>query len=244
MKASVNDQRALLEVQALDRELTQHTAKRQRLESREALDALAAEVRGLTRERIETETAIKDSGRANERIEADLAQVRRRQESQQGRLDRSEGSPKELAGLEEELVQIARRIAELEDDQYALLERDEALAARVDEIRDEVAAKEAEAEQLKAQAETQKEEADAAIAELMERRNALVAPLDADLVDLYDRVRQSTGGIGAVAVYGRRVEGMPIELSLAEAESLRQAAPDDVLQSEEYDVIYVRMPSN
>ena len=78
----------------------------------------------------------------------------------------------------------------------------------------------------------------------MERRNALVAPLDADLVDLYDRVRQSTGGIGAVAVYGRRVEGMPIELSLAEAESLRQAAPDDVLQSEEYDVIYVRMPSN
>ncbi|MDU0968707.1 MAG: hypothetical protein E7A62_04070 [Actinomycetaceae bacterium] len=244
MKASVNDQRALLEVQALDRELTQHTAKRQRLESREALDALAAEVRGLTRERIETETAIKDSGRANERIEADLAQVRRRQEIQQGRLDRSEGSPKELAGLEEELVQIARRIAELEDDQYALLERDEALAARVDEIRDEVAAKEAEAEQLKAQAETQKEEADAAIAELMERRNALVAPLDADLVDLYDRVRQSTGGIGAVAVYGRRVEGMPIELSLAEAESLRQAAPDDVLQSEEYDVIYVRMPSN
>ena len=244
MKASVNDQRALLEVQALDRELTQHTAKRQRLESREALDALAAEVRGLTRERIETETAIKDSGRANERIEADLAQVRRRQEIQQGRLDRSEGSPKELAGLEEELVQIARRIAELEDDQYALLERDEALAARVDEIRDEVAAKEAEAEQLKAQAETQKEEADAAIAELMERRNALVAPLDADLVDLYDRVRQSTGGIGAVAVYGRRVEGMPIELSLAEAESLRQAAPDDVLQSEEYDVIYVRVPSN
>lgn len=242
MKAPQDDQRKLLSLQEVDREIDQVLHKRQQAADGTEIAALADQAKALTRTRIEAETAAVDCTREMSRLETDLAQVRRRREIQQGRLDRSEGSARELAGLEEELAHIGRRIDELENSQLALMERQEALEAKAQAIVGKVDELRARASELKAGAGTQVKALDDELTHLRANRQVISEGLDADLLDLYDEIRSNTGGIGAVAVYGHRVEGMPLELSPLEADRLRAAAPDEVVQSEEYDVILVRMP--
>lgn len=244
MKASPEDQRALLKLQQIDREIAAVNHKRTEADPARVVAALTERGRTLTRERITTEAATSDLRRESARIEADLDQVKRRQQVQRDRLDRSEGSPKELAGIEGELEVIAKRIDALEDQQLELLEqietheeRTRALEAAIEDVRTQIA-------DTRAGAAATTSGFDSELAHLRANRSQITGGLNADLVDLYESISADTGGIGAVAVYGRRVEGMPITLGPAEADALRAAAPDDVLQSWEYDVILVRLPED
>ena len=56
----------------------------------------------------------------------------------------------------------------------------------------------------------------------------------------YDAARAATGGLGAVALHGRRVEGA-VQVSPAEHARIAAAPPDAVIHAEENDVILVRM---
>ena len=54
-------------------------------------------------------------------------------------------------------------------------------------------------------------------------------------------MRARTGGLGAVALYGRRVEGGSLEISPQELARITAAPQDAVLHAEENEVIIVRM---
>jgi predicted nucleic acid-binding Zn-ribbon protein len=71
-------------------------------------------------------------------------------------------------------------------------------------------------------------------------RRPLVADLPADLMALYERVREQTGGFGAAALRGNRCEGCRLELSGSELGVLRSAADDEVVRHEECRRILVR----
>ena len=71
-------------------------------------------------------------------------------------------------------------------------------------------------------------------------RRPLVADLPTDLVALYDRIRESSGGIGAALLRAGRCEGCRLELSGSERSEIRAAAPDDVVRHEECRRILVR----
>ena len=64
--------------------------------------------------------------------------------------------------------------------------------------------------------------------------------IDAPLLAEYDAARAATGGLGAVALHGRRVEGA-VQVSPAEHARIAAAPPDAVIHAEENDVILVRM---
>ncbi|MBD3688964.1 hypothetical protein H8R18_05335 [Nanchangia anserum] len=243
MKAPVDDQRVLLKVQQIDREITKVRHQRAQAQGEAQLAELAARAKEITRERVQAATAASDCQREVTRVETDLSQVRRRLDVQRGRLDSSETSSRELAGLEDEIAHITRRIDELEEQQLALLEQQESHEARANELASTLEELRTRAQSLRDDAGVEVERCDSELRHLEANRATTLEGVDADLVALYDSVRELTGGIGAVAVYGQRVEGMPIALSPAEAEQLRAAAPDDVIQSEEYDVILVRMPT-
>jgi predicted nucleic acid-binding Zn-ribbon protein len=71
-------------------------------------------------------------------------------------------------------------------------------------------------------------------------RKPLVADLPADLITLYDRIRESSGGIGAALLRGGRCEGCRLELAGSERAAVRSAAPDEVVRCEECRRILVR----
>ena len=66
-----------------------------------------------------------------------------------------------------------------------------------------------------------------------------MADLPADLVALYEKIRESTG-VGAALLRAGRCEGCRLELSGSERSRVRSAPPDEVIRCEECRRILVR----
>jgi predicted nucleic acid-binding Zn-ribbon protein len=71
-------------------------------------------------------------------------------------------------------------------------------------------------------------------------RAPIVADLPADLIALYDRIREASGGIGAAMLRAGRCEGCRLELFGSELAAVRSAAPDEVVRCEECGRILIR----
>ena len=92
---------------------------------------------------------------------------------------------------------------------------------------------------------------DAALAEIAEqagkagdRRATVASEEPQDLLDLYGRMRQQHGGVGAAALRGGRCEGCHLSLNTVDLNNIRHADPDEVLRCEECRRILVRTPES
>jgi uncharacterized protein len=65
-----------------------------------------------------------------------------------------------------------------------------------------------------------------------------------DLLDLYERMRQQHGGVGAAALHRGRCEGCHLSLNSGDLNQIRTAAPDEVVRCEECRRILVRTPES
>jgi predicted nucleic acid-binding Zn-ribbon protein len=239
VKADPEAQRRLLDLQALDTALAQLAHKRRGLPEHAELDRLSREVAALTDERARAKAAVDDLDRDIERIERDVDQVRTRATRDQARLDVGTGPAKELEALQHELGTLARRQRELEDVELELMEKQEAAAA----VLAEVEARLVKAREQQGDVEQRRAEILAGIGRDEEFRRAgrtpLAADLPADLVKLYEQIREQTG-MGAALLRGGRCEGCRLDLSGSEKASVRATAPDEVYRCEECRRILVR----
>ena len=64
--------------------------------------------------------------------------------------------------------------------------------------------------------------------------------MPADLLALYDRLRDQKGGVGAAALRARECEGCRLTLDNAELAVIRTAPSDEVIRCEECQRILVR----
>jgi predicted nucleic acid-binding Zn-ribbon protein len=240
VKADPAAQRRLLELQALDTALTQLAHRRRNLPQLAELDRLGKEIAAADGERIKAQVAVDDLDRDISRLEKDVEQVRVRKGKDQARLDAGTGPARELEALQHELASLSRRQSELEDAELELMEQRESAEAQLQqaagalaEARDRAAATEAERDQ--ALAEIAKDE------EFRRSgRTPLAADLPADLVALYDRIRESSGGVGAALLRAGRCEGCRLELFGSELSAVRSAPADEVVRCEECRRILVR----
>ncbi|MBB5869889.1 putative nucleic acid-binding Zn-ribbon protein [Allocatelliglobosispora scoriae] len=240
MKAEPEAQRRLLDLQALDTALAQLAHRRKNLPELAELAALAREISALSDERVRAQVDVDDLDRDITRIERDVDTVRMRLAKDQQRIDAGTGPARELTALQHEVVSLKRRQSDLEDSELELMEKREAAQATFEEItarRDATLAKR-EATELKRDqtlAEIAKEEEFKAAG-----RGPLAADLPADLVALYTRIRDSSGGIGAALLQGGRCGGCRLDVSGSEKARLRAAAPDEIVRCEECSRIMIR----
>ncbi len=239
MKADPEAQHKLLELQAIDTALAQLAHRRRTLPQHAELERLATERQSTADDRARAQVEVDDLDRDIARLERDVEQVRQRADRDQARLDAGAGSPKELESFQHELASLARRQGELEDSELELMEQRESAQA----VLTAVEAKIAEVDQRFADAEQQRDTALAEIAADEERRQderkPLVSALPADLLALYERIRESSG-IGAAILRARRCEGCHLDLSGSALSEVRAAAPDEVVRCEECRRILVR----
>jgi uncharacterized protein len=240
VKAEPEAQRRLLDLQAIDIALTQLAHRRRTLPEHAELDRLARELSTLEDERIRAQVAVDDFDRDIDRLDRDVDQVRARKAKDQQRLDVGTGPAKELEALQHELATLTRRQTELEDVELELMEQREQAQSVLDEIETRLSA----VREKRDDAERRRDEALTGIAKDEEFRQAgrkpLAADLPADLVALYEKIRESSGGIGAALLRSGRCEGCRLELSGSERSSVRAAAPDEVVRCEECRRILVR----
>lgn len=245
MKASPDDQLRLLDLQALDSSLDRLAHRRRTLPELEQIGELETRIGELDDKIVLTQTEDSDLGREQAKLETDIEVVRGRMTRDQQRLDAGQvGSPRELENLQSEIESLHRRQTELEDAELELMERREEIGAvikRLTEQRDEATAGLEQALQRR----------DAAFAEIAAEaekatgeRQALAAGLPADLVGLYEKLRASSGGVGAAALARGRCEGCHLQLNTTDLNTIRAAAPDEVLRCEECRRILVRTPES
>jgi uncharacterized protein len=240
VKADPEAQRRLLDVQAIDTALAQLAHRRRTLPELAEVTTLARQMSALDDERVRDQVEVDDIDRGIGRLEKDIEQVRQRKDKDQARLDAGTGPARELEALQHELLSLQRRQTELEDSELELMEQRE----QAQGVLDEVGARLAAAREQRAATEARRDEALAEIAKEEEFRTSarrpLVDDLPADLMALYDRIREASGGIGAALIRGGRCGGCRLELAGSERARVKAAAPDEVVRCEECRRIMVR----
>ncbi|MEU0550092.1 C4-type zinc ribbon domain-containing protein [Micromonospora sp. NPDC005979] len=239
MKADPQVQRRLLDLQAIDTNLAQLAHRRRSLPERAELEALARELSSLEDERVRAQVAVDDLDRDIARLEKDVEQVRARKEKDQNRLAAGTGPARELEALQHELASLNRRQGDLEDAELELMEQRETAQGVLDGVEQRLA----DARDKRAATEQRRDDALAEIAKDEEfkrgARQPLAADLPAELVTLYDKIREDTG-LGAALLTAGRCGGCRLELSGADLARIRAAAPDDVIRCEDCRRIMVR----
>jgi hypothetical protein len=172
-------------------------------------------------------------------LEKDVDQVRLRADRDRVRLDAGTGPPRELEALQHELATLERRKGELEDAQLALMEQREHAQEQLDQVQQRLAALRETRDATAQRCDQLVNEIDKELASRSAARAPLAAALPAELVSLYERLRETTG-IGAALLRAGRCEGCRLELSGSERARVKAAAPDEVLRCEECRRILVR----
>ncbi|MGW0631239.1 zinc ribbon domain-containing protein [Streptomyces sp. NPDC002758] len=241
MNAAPADQIRLLDVQALDVRLQQLAHKRKSLPEHAEIDSLtkdATQVRDLL---VAAQTEESDCAREQTKAEQDVDQVRQRATRDQQRLDSGAvTSPKDLENLQHEIVSLAKRQGDLEDVVLEVMERREAAQERVGELTERVASVQAKIDDSTGRRDAAFEEIDREVASITKEREVVAGAVPADLLKLYDKLREQQGGIGAAKLYQRTCQGCRQELSITDINEIRAAAPDTVVRCENCRRILVR----
>jgi uncharacterized protein len=241
VKAAPDDQLRLLDLQALDSTLDRLSHRRRTLSEIAEVEDLERRLARLADDAVLLETEDSDLGREQSKIDADVDQVRTRMQRDQQRLDAGQvGSPKELENLQHEIESLHRRQSELEDVELEVMEKREVVQGRLDEVRrerEQTALTLSETEQRR---DTTWAEIDAEVDKTTTQRAELAATLPSDLVDLYEKVRGSSAGVGAAALRRAQCEGCHLQLNTTDLNRIREADADEVLRCEECRRILVR----
>lgn len=240
MNADPFAQLKLLDLQALDSQLTRLATRRKTLPALTAIVAAEGRISELNDVLVGYETQVADQGRAAAKLETEIEQVRSRADRDSQRLDAGAVPANQLESLQSEIASLARRQSALEDDELEILQAKETAENGVAVTRQQIS--ETEQALAAAMAERDREfgELDAEAAETTQKRAALAAELPEELVRLYDKLRADRGGVGAAALRQRRCEGCHLELSGSELTTVREASPQEVLRHDDCGRILVR----
>ncbi|MFE9312635.1 zinc ribbon domain-containing protein [Streptomyces sp. NPDC088353] len=241
MNAAPADQIRLLDVQALDVRLQQLAHKRKSLPEHAEIESLNRDLTQLRDLLVAAQTEESDCAREQTKAEQDVDQVRKRAVRDQQRLDSGAiTSPKDLSNLQHEIVSLAKRQGDLEDVVLEVMERRESAQERVTELTGRVASVQAKADDATARRDAAFEEIDGEVASVTKEREVIAGAVPADLLKLYDKLREQQGGIGAAKLYQRTCQGCRQELAITELSEIRAAAPDTVVRCENCRRILVR----
>ncbi|WP_369197370.1 zinc ribbon domain-containing protein [Streptomyces djakartensis] len=241
MNAAPADQIRLLDVQDLDVRLQQLAHKRRSLPEHAEIESLTKDHTQLRDLLVAAQTEESDTAREQTKAEQDVDQVRQRATRDQQRLDSGAvTSPKDLENLQREIASLAKRQGDLEDVVLEVMERRESAQERVAELTGRVAAVQAKVDDATARRDAAVEQIDAEVAQVTKEREVVAGSVPADLLKLYDKLREQQGGIGAAKLYARSCQGCRQELAITELNEIRQAAPDTVIRCENCRRILVR----
>ncbi|MCV7423748.1 hypothetical protein H7K45_24650 [Mycobacterium yunnanensis] len=240
MKADERQQRLVLEIAAVDAELSRLDYRAKHLEEQQRLDTVTAEHRAATDALATLTIALEDLDGQVAKFEGEIDAVRKREDRDRGLLDGGTVDAKHLGEIQHELEALQRRQESLEDSLLEIMERREQLQresadqqARIDGMQTDLAAATAARDAALVQIDQSRHEASG-------RREELSASAPAELVALYERQR-AQGGVGAGRLQGKRCGACRIEIDRGELARISAAKEDEVLRCPECSAILVRV---
>ena len=240
MKASPSDQRSILNIARFDQQLISLRHKAANLPELAELASTTIKANNARDLRIAAETELSDVKRELARAEGDVEQIVSRIVRDEARLNGGSASPKELEQLQHEVGTLSARRAELEEIELEIMMRVEAINERITALKSE----EAELAAVIADLEIRKENAltiiQGDIDLITKDRAETVQRIEKALVDLYEKIRETTGGAGAAALSAGSCSGCNLSINAVELKRVSELTDDEVVRCEECRCILVR----
>ncbi len=241
MKASPSDQRSILDIARFDQQANSLRHKATNLPEIAELASSTIKSNNARDLRIAAETELSDVKRELLRAEADVEQIVSRITRDEARLIGGSATPKELEQLQHEVGTLGARRAELEEVELEIMMRVDAINERIATLK----AEEAEHAAVIADLEIRKENAltilhndlDAVTKDRTETVNGVAK----ELVELYEKIRETTGGAGAAALSAGSCTGCNLSVNAVELKRMSDLAADEVVRCEECRCILVRL---
>ena len=225
MIASLNDQKQLLALAAIDVELARISSSRKQAQAESELEAASAETLRLSDLLIDARNAVGDLEMELGRAEADLELVANRINKDKQLLS-STSSAKDAQGIEHELSTLASRKTELEDAQLQIMELLEKAQKSHDELHLSKQAADATLASLQDRISYEIAELSAQAEKVLSERKSLLSSIDQELAASYER--KFSRGVAAGRLSGRDCGACRLSITATSFEEL-MALPSDEL---------------
>lgn len=241
LKADPAAQLKLLDVQELDAladQLRHQRAKLPELAEIAELQVKRTDVENMARD---ARIAVDDLTAEQKKVDADVEAVKTRRTRDRDRMDQGlVTNPKDLERMQHELQSLERRISSLEDDELEVMEKLEEAQAELTKLEGLVAETDARLAELAVTRDEKLADLDERLREVQAKRGPAAEGLPADLVTLYDRLREQKGGVGAAALRARECGGCRLGLDSVELTRIKGLPDDEVVRCEECQRILIR----
>jgi predicted nucleic acid-binding Zn-ribbon protein len=212
----------LLELQGIDSSIDRLTNRTAQLEAGEELRQARAVMEDAESRLGEVRLGLDALAREQGRLEHEVDSITQKAAAEEKRLyDGSVANAKELEALQHEIANLKERRSRTEDVMLEQMERREDLDARTAEADAEVAQARAKVEAIGGDAVHELERIDADLVAKREEREALVAEIDEELLELYEDLRGQKKGVGAAALVDGICQACHEQLSAMELDKLK-----------------------
>lgn len=213
----------MLELQELDLSVDRLRARREEIESGEALATARRAMEQIEQRLGEVRMALEGVGSEQSRLENDASMLTQKMEAEERRLyDGSVANPKELESIQAELRNLRDRRSRLEDQVLEQMERREQLESGLPKLEEEVRLARERVAEIETSSETELREIAAALEERAAERKGLLPEFEEDLLDLYEDLRAKKKGVGAAALVDGVCQGCREKLSPLELDRLKK----------------------
>ena len=239
--APIAQQRLLIDLQDIDSRLARLRHERKHLPVLGRIESVIERLKTNKRAAIQADAALSEAKTRVTRSEDEVGQVVRRAEVLRERLHSGNSAARDLSAIQGEIDQLGQRLSALEEVQIAAMEALDSAREESERLKQEESDIRVAGRELTAKRDAEFARLDQEIDSLEKQRADLAGTVETALLSDYEAVRASTGGLGAVALRGRTVEGGAVEISPQELARIVAAPQDQVIHAEENDVIVVRM---
>lgn len=240
MKASIADQRSILDIQNFDFATSTLQNKAANLPEIAQVSLLTIKQNNARDLRIAAETELSDVKRELSRAEGDVEQIVTRINRDEARMSSGQGAAKELEQLQHELGSLATRRSELEEVELEIMMRVDGIKERIETLKNEEATLGLEIANLEISKENALTVIGSDISAIGEDRKRTAASVSPELLALYEKIKAGNNGTGAAALVGNQCKGCHLTLNTVELQRISGLPEDELVRCEECRCILVR----
>ncbi len=212
----------LLELQQLDTAIDRLRARIATLTAGSELAAAVREADAAEAQLGEIKLQLDALDRDTRRLEHDVDSLRQKAAAEEQRMaSGAVANARELEAIGHEITNLRRRISDREDEELAIMERRETLAAAEKDAAETATNLREAADRLRAAAGDELTTAEADLAARETERPTAVATIDPDVLELYEELRRQKKGVGAAALVEGVCQGCHEQLSAVELSQVR-----------------------
>ena len=239
MKAKVESQRLLLDLNSIDQSISKLDYQKKNHPQLMKITELTARVPSIEASIVENDSQITETKKEVSKAEIDVENISKRVQKDKERLSSSETSAKDLTQIQHEIGTLESKQKELEEVQIEFLEKVEDLEHKKRGLQEILEQVKSEISELNTTIKADFEKANKEIANFATERQIVVGKIENELITLYEKIRTEQG-IGAGLFSHGTCNSCQIQISPSEINNINSTDPEEIVRCENCRCVLVR----